>query len=194
MKKNLFLLPTGKAGKLFIDELTKLFNAWIVDSPLKKKAMKAAMIMPSLLLQNPSKESKSKDHLKALERRMELWQSGDLLELLQESLMIQRNLKSVKGSKTVAQIFKKFVEEMQKGNVNGALKLLTDNMDHGILPLNDDSISKLKMKHSQVSAPDPIILLPDEAQNIHPISTKTSQPKRHVKLRLMPREVLVHRG
>ena len=156
--------------------------------------MKAAMIMPSLLLQKPSKESKSKDQLKALEQTMELWQSGDILELLQESLMIQRNLKSVKGSKTVAQIFKKFVEKMQKGNVNGALRLLTDHMDHGILPLNDDSISKLKMKHPQASAPDPIILLPDEAQNIHTISTKTSQPKRHVKLRLMPREVLVHRG
>ena len=27
--KNLFLLPTGKAGKLFINELAKLFNAWI---------------------------------------------------------------------------------------------------------------------------------------------------------------------
>ena len=88
MKKNLFLLPTGKVGKLFIDELTKLFNAWIVDSPLKKKAMKAAMIMSSLLLQKPSKESKSKDQLKALEQTMELWQSGDILELLQESLMI----------------------------------------------------------------------------------------------------------
>ena len=37
------------------------------------------------------------------------------------------------------------------------------------LPLNDDTISKLKIKHSQASAPDPIILLPDEAQNIHPI-------------------------
>ena len=126
------------------------------------------MIMPSLLLQKPSKESKSKDHLKALEQRMELCQSGDLLELLQESLTIQRNLKSVKGSKTVAQISKKFVEEkMQKGNVNGALKLLTDNMDHRILPLNDETISKLKMKHHQASSPDPTILLPDEAQNIH---------------------------
>ena len=69
----------------------------------------------------------------------------------------------------MAQISKTFVEEMQKGNVNGALKLLTDNMDHRILPLNDDTISKLKMKHPQDSAPDPIILLPDEAQNIHPI-------------------------
>ena len=56
---------------------------------------------------------------------------------------------------------------MQKGNVNGALKLLTDNMDHRILPLNDETISKLKMKHHQASSPDPTILLPDEAQNIH---------------------------
>ena len=58
---------------------------------------------------------------------------------------------------------------MQKENVNGALKLLTDNMDHGILPLNDDNISKLKMKHPQASPPDPTILLSDEGQNIHPI-------------------------
>ena len=57
-KKNLFFLPTGKAGKLFIDELTKLLNAWIDDSPLKKIAMKTDTIMPSLLLQKPSKESK----------------------------------------------------------------------------------------------------------------------------------------
>ena len=71
-KKNLFLLPMGKASKLFIDELTKLFNAWIDDSSMKKMAMKAVMIMPSLLLQKPSNESKSKDHLKTFQRRMEL--------------------------------------------------------------------------------------------------------------------------
>ena len=35
--------------------------------------------------------------------------------------------------------------------------------------MNDDTIFKLKMKHSQASAPDPIILPPDESQNIHPI-------------------------
>ena len=49
-KKNRFLLPTGKDGKLFIDELAKIFNAWIDDSPLKKIAKKAVMIMSSLLL------------------------------------------------------------------------------------------------------------------------------------------------
>ena len=75
----------------------------------------------------------------------------------------------MKGSKAVSQISKKFLEEMQKGNVNGALKLLTDNMNRGIVLLNDDTISKLKMKHPQALAPDPIILLPDEAQHFHPI-------------------------
>ena len=143
--------------------------------------MKAVMIMPSLLLQKPSKESKTKDHLKALARRMELWQSDDLLELLQESLTIRRNLKSVKGLKTVAQISKKFVEERQKGNVNGALKPLTDDMDYGIPLLNYDTISELKMKHPQASALYPIILLPDETQNIHPIRYEDITAKKVIK-------------
>ena len=54
----------------------------------------------------------------------------------------------------MVQISKKFVEEIQKENVNGASKLLTDNMDHEILPLNDDTISKLKMKRPKASVPD----------------------------------------
>ena len=48
-------------------------------------------------------------------------------------------------------------------------------MDHGILPLNDDTISKLQMKLPQASAPDPIILHPDEAPNIIQSGTKTSR-------------------
>ena len=144
------------------------------------------MTMPSLLLQKFSKESKSKEHLKALERRMELSQPGDLLELLDESLKIQRNLTSVKGSRIVAQISKNFVEEMQKQNVNGALKLLTYNIDHGILPLNDDTVSKLKMNHPQAWAPELRIFIQS--------GMKRSQPQRYVKLRLIPREVLAHRG
>ena len=66
-KKNLFLLPSRKAGKQYIDETTKLMNKWLQESPLKDVAFKAVMIMPNLLLQKPSKNSKAKDHLKALE-------------------------------------------------------------------------------------------------------------------------------
>ena len=83
-KKNLFLLPSGRTGKQFIEETTKLINEWLHDSPLKDIAFKAIMTMPSLLIQKPSKKSKSRDHLKALERRMDLGISGEILDLLHE--------------------------------------------------------------------------------------------------------------
>ena len=45
---------------------------WINDTPLRKIALKAVHVMPALLLQKPSKSSKSKDHHAALERRLML--------------------------------------------------------------------------------------------------------------------------
>ena len=62
---------------------------------------------------------------------MELWQSGDLLKLLQESLTIQRNLKSVRGSKTVAQISKKVCGRNAGGKREWSIE--TPNRQHGSL-------------------------------------------------------------
>ena len=88
-RKNLFLLPSGKAGEKFIGEVSRLMSEWLHDSPLKDIAFKAIMVMSSLLLQKSSQKSKSKDHLTALERRLELWESGEVMELLKESDKIQ---------------------------------------------------------------------------------------------------------
>ena len=94
-RKNLFMLPRGNAGKRYIDEITRLMGAWINDSPMKNIVFKAIMVMPNLLLQKPSKQSKAKDHLNALDRRINLWISGDLEELVLEGETIQKCLKSV---------------------------------------------------------------------------------------------------
>ena len=51
-RQNLFLLPTGKAGKKFIREITRLINCWIDNTTLKPIALKSIMVMPALLLQN----------------------------------------------------------------------------------------------------------------------------------------------
>ena len=56
-KKNLFLLPTGAAGKKFITEMTRLMYTWINDNPMKNIALKAVHVMPALILQKPSKTS-----------------------------------------------------------------------------------------------------------------------------------------
>ena len=48
------------------------------------------MIMPSLLLQKPSQKSKSREHLKALKRPMDLWTSGEVQNLPHEGETIQK--------------------------------------------------------------------------------------------------------
>jgi len=125
------MLPTGKPGKSFIEETTRLLNSWTTESALKIVAFKAIMVMPSLLLQKPHKSSKSKEHFAALERR--------------------------------------FAEHMQKGNVNSAIKLLSNKMQNGILPLNDETLNLLKQKHPKASEASNDVLLPDTPEQIHEI-------------------------
>ena len=48
-------------------------------------ALKVVMIMLSLLLQKPSKNSKTKDHTKVLERRLQLCADGHLAKILKEN-------------------------------------------------------------------------------------------------------------
>ena len=50
-KRNLFKVPSGKAGASFVKELTCLFKAYTEASALESVALKAVMILPHLLLQ-----------------------------------------------------------------------------------------------------------------------------------------------
>ena len=70
-RKNLFMSPTEKAGKKHIKEVTRLLNAWTQDTPLRSISLKAIHTMLVLLIQKPSKTSKSRDHLDTLERRLQ---------------------------------------------------------------------------------------------------------------------------
>ena len=114
------MVPTSRARKDYTDEITRLLNAWIQDSGMKHNTFKAIMVMPSLILQKPSCNSKAKDHTEALRQKMILWQSGDLLQLFKEAETIQKGLKDSTKPKSIAQLSKKFVEHMNKGNINGA--------------------------------------------------------------------------
>ena len=122
-RKNLFKLPSGSAGKRYISEITKLLNGWTFNSPWKDISFKAIHIMPGLLLQKPSKNSKAKDHANALRRRLILWLKGDIESLLHEAETIQKRLKTIHRRKDIGQISKSFAAMMKNGNVNGALKL-----------------------------------------------------------------------
>ena len=148
-RRNLFMLPNGATGKLYIRETTRLLNAWYENSPSKECAMKAVHIMPALLLQKPSKTSKSCDHVKALERRLKMWQSGDFTKLLSEAEAIQSRMININTKRSIAMTSLKFKDLMQKGNVNSAIKLLTNNMSGGVLPLNQETLELLRLKHPE---------------------------------------------
>ena len=82
--KNLFFLPSGRVGKEFIQEMKRLVDLFVNKTPLCPIALNALMVMVPLLLQKPSKSSKSADHIKYLTKRLELWKKGDLLSILRK--------------------------------------------------------------------------------------------------------------
>ena len=145
-RKNLFLLPSGNAGKTFIKEQTKLAVAFATNSPMSEIALKALMVIPGLLLQKPSKKSKARDHNAALERRLKLWTNGDIDELLREYSAIQQRL--TKGANVkpnpekIAKVFSKLIFE---GKIKAALRYLSTQA----VPLfiNNEVIQKLKKLH-----------------------------------------------
>ena len=91
-KHNLFLVPYGSAGSHFVTELAKLYEGFGSASAMECIALKAAMVLPALLLQKPHIQSKSREHIKCLERRLHLWREGDIDALLAEGHTIQQHL------------------------------------------------------------------------------------------------------
>ena len=59
-RKNIFMEPTGAAGKKFIDGISRLLNLWTNETPLKNIALKAIHVMLAPLLQNQIKSRRQK--------------------------------------------------------------------------------------------------------------------------------------
>ena len=164
-RRNVFLLPSGSAGKNFVNEMTRLIEAWNTGvSPLNDFAIKAVMIMPSLLLQKPSYKSGAKQHTECLARRLESWKNADFEALIREARVIQCKLQSAQNAKTddPENVGKIFAKLMLQGKVNAAIKLL-DRVNVGsVLPLCTDTVQKLKLKHPNGSEAKQSALLTGE--------------------------------
>ena len=94
-KESLYVLPSGRAGKKYITETTRLIDMWNTEAmEMKDIALKDVMVMPSLLLQKPSFKSKAKQHSECLERCLLLWEAGDFEALVKECRAIQSRLLS----------------------------------------------------------------------------------------------------
>ena len=132
-RRNIFGLPYGNIGKDFVSELSRLFRDYANDSALEAIALKAAMIMPPLLLQNPA-FSKQKENIKCLEWRLLLWRDGNISALLKEGQSIQDRLKLPSaGSINSDKCTQTFGKLVFKGKIKEAIRMLDDCPTGGVL-------------------------------------------------------------
>ena len=153
-KRNLFNVPSGTSGKNFINELTFWIRQFNTSTKLNSIALKAFMIIPSLMLQKPSSKSKAKEHAECLNRRLEFWKKGEIACILQEAKLIQRRLLSSKKPKSSEDISRIFAKLMMEGKISAALKFLDSESSGGVLPISNNVLEDLKSKHPK---PEPIL-------------------------------------
>ena len=107
---------------------------------LRSISLKETNKIPAFLLLKPRQTSKSRNHLNALERRLELWERDEIKSLLLQAVTIQKKLTSNNDPKKIADILKKFAKLMGKTNINGLLNLVKN----GVLPLGKKTLNSLK--------------------------------------------------
>ena len=84
-----------------------------------------------------------------------------------EGETIQKFLTNIQKASTIAETSRKFKRLMQKGNINAALNLLTKS--HGILPLDQKTISQFVLKHLQKSSASKDILPSGTLKKFNPV-------------------------
>ena len=94
-RKNTFLVPYGKIGRDFIDQVAKHNNDWNNKSDMNHRAVTAVIVLLAFALQKPRQGSKAKDHQECLSMRLALWKEGEIDTLLREGRMIQKRLTSL---------------------------------------------------------------------------------------------------
>ena len=151
--KNLFILPSGRNGRLYVEEMVRLTRAWNERGPLMAVAGIAENLMPHLLLQRnvnkADKETKKKQNA-ALGRRLQMWESGKIDELLQEAQALQNRVRERPGRMSEGQLSRAVAAAVFMGNIRGAAKLVEihgTQAKGGRLALSPDVISELRNKH-----------------------------------------------
>ena len=150
-RRNIFNIPSGRAGKNFIGELTYWLKQFNCNSDLNSIALKAFMVLPPLILQKPSATSKSKEHSAAIERRLALWRQGDLNLLMKEVRFIQDRFVTSKKIRSTDDISRVFARLVLQGKLSAAIKFLDKESSAGLLDPSPEILEGLKEKHPPAS-------------------------------------------
>ena len=148
--------------------------------------------MPSLLLQRPPGKLCAKELSSLLDRRLTIWLSGDLASLIQEGRAIQACVTITCPTKNIDNLSRKFSNLMFVGNVNAAIRLLSDNESSGIHSLDtmidDQSVKEILLeKHPPAQPPHPLTIVTSYTPDVfHSVLFDSISPElvRHLALKI----------
>ena len=184
-RPNIFAIPLGAAGKKFVEESTRLVQAFAEGSALESVSFWALMLMPSLLLQQPTGQPSHRQRTDCLQRRLLLWATENIGELLLEGRVVQTDLRrrlTRKRYDPSEGISRAFSQLMIQGKVKAALRLSSiqsrgEVLDpDAILPGGDNAeaspktvLDVLREKHPPAHPIHPDALLDFEPEPSHPV-------------------------
>ena len=125
-------------------------------------SLKAAAIITPLLLQQPSGKPTYRDNVNHLSRRLQLWDEGNINELLNEGATIQAQLTASKKAIDDTTLAKRFASMIFNNNFKGAMSLVTEKGKGGILALNAQTKKEMSSKHPKAEPIHPGALITGE--------------------------------
>ena len=138
-------------------------------------AMKAAVVLPTLLLQKPSSKSKAKEHSACLDVWLSTWLDGNLNDLLLEGRTIQQHIPKSQPEDSQKRLARSFANLMFEGKTKAAIRLLTEEAKSGLLHLSDQVDTNRTVrdvlidKHPSGHPAHPESLIEDDPPGVHPV-------------------------
>ena len=97
-------------------------------------------------LQKPSPKSKAKELQELLSKCLVQWKEGEINKLFCEGRIIQSRIGKLR-SPDPPDKFKVFTKLLLEGQINSALRFLSESTSGGVLPLTDQVMGQLRLKH-----------------------------------------------
>ena len=146
-KKNIFMVPRGKAGTEFINEKARLLKWFTENTKWYRVALALFHLFGPLMLQKPSSKSKARDNAIYLQKRLQMWKEGKIIELLEEGREIQARL-TKKIQRKADSKEKTMIRLMLLGKVGPAMKHVNnEDQTLGVHPFSETIKDLLEQKH-----------------------------------------------
>ena len=111
-----------------------------------------------------------RENIEHLTRRQQLWDQGNIQELLREGATIQAQLKASNRDPDDSTLAKRFATMVFNNNLKGAMALVAEKGKGGVMSINEDTKKQMRDKHPKSEPMSLDVLLTGEIpESIHPV-------------------------